>query len=111
MIRHGSDPDARVEFIERDPHAPPASWSSSREIRVEEEDGRTRVWVDGTEQTGDDLTGWLNQLQSDRLAGGPGGDRAHRRIERLQWRSADDEHRIIELDGGTRVVILEDNDD
>ena len=111
MIRRGGDPDTRVEFIERDPHAPPASWSHHREIRVEEEDGRTRVWVDGTEQTGDDLTGWLNQLQSDRLAGGPGDDRAHRRVERLEWRSADDEHRIIELDGGTRVVILEGGED
>jgi len=40
-------------------------------VRIEEDgDGNRRVWVDGEEQTGDDLTNWLNQLEADRLDGG-----------------------------------------
>lgn len=37
---------------------------------VEDDDGNRRVWVNGEEQTGDDLTDWLNTLESDRLEGG-----------------------------------------
>ena len=40
-------------------------------VRVEEDgDGNRRVWVNGEEQTGDDLINWLNQLEADRLDGG-----------------------------------------
>ena len=37
---------------------------------IEDEDGNRRVWVNGEEQTGDDLTDWLNELEADRLEGG-----------------------------------------
>lgn len=43
--------------------------SSSVRI-VEDDDGNRRVWVNGEEQTGDDLTNWLNELEADRLDGG-----------------------------------------
>jgi hypothetical protein len=80
-----------------------------RDVRIEEDDdGRRRVWIDGEEQTGDDLTRWLNRLETDRLAGASGdnGARRHRRVERLEL-DGDNGHRVIELDGGRRVVILE----
>ncbi|MEA1943131.1 MAG: hypothetical protein U9P68_12880 [Pseudomonadota bacterium] len=77
-----------------------------RDVRIEEDDdGRRRVWIDGQEQTGDDLTRWLNQLETDRLAGAQDG-RIHRRVERLHL-DGEDDRRVIELDGGNRVVILE----
>lgn len=37
---------------------------------IEDDDGNRRVWVNGEEQTGDDLTDWLNELEADRLEGG-----------------------------------------
>lgn len=40
-------------------------------LRIETDDnGRRRIWVNGEEQTGDDLTEWLNRLESGRLDGG-----------------------------------------
>lgn len=40
-------------------------------LRIETtDDGRRRIWVNGEEQTGDDLTDWLNRLESGRLDGG-----------------------------------------
>ncbi len=40
-------------------------------LRIETDDaGRRRVWVNGEEQVGDDLTDWLNRLESGRLEGG-----------------------------------------
>ncbi|MAK65189.1 MAG: hypothetical protein CMF75_10705 [Maricaulis sp.] len=87
----------------------------SRNVRVEQdEDGRRRVWVNGEEQTGDDLTEWLNQLESDRLAGAAGrGDDGHhmRRVERLEFRSGDGERQVIELEGGQTVVVEIQTDD
>lgn len=92
---HRHDDEARIE--------------DRRSIRVEEDDsGRRRVWIDGEEQTGDDLTQWLNQLEGDRLAGAPGSREPHmqRHVERLELHDGD-ERRVIELDGGNRVVILD----
>ena len=99
-----SDHDAAI-FREQQAHR------EQREVRVEQdEDGRRRVWVNGEEKTGDELTEWLNQIESDRLAGGsrPSEDGHHRmrRVERLEFRSDDgEEHRVIELDGGRHVVV------
>lgn len=82
-----------------------------RDIRIEENsDGRRRVWIDGEEQTGEDLTRWLNELEAERLAGGShraGGAEAHGyRI--LRFGDENGGERIIELDGEQRVVILDD---
>lgn len=94
--------------------------NGAAELRIEETDGRQRVWVDGEEQTGDDLVDWLNRLEVDRLAGGNMGDRhegrdmhRHARIERIQ---RGDSRRVIEMDDGERVVTIErhttdENDD
>ncbi|WP_203295118.1 hypothetical protein [Maricaulis parjimensis] len=90
--------------------------SQSQSIRVEEDtEGRRRVWVDGEEQTGDDLIEWLNQLESDRLAGAADRERARhdrmRRVERLEFRGEAGERRVIELDGGGQVVVEIHTDD
>jgi hypothetical protein len=94
---------------------------ASQSIRVEEEDnGVRRVWVDGEEQTGDDLTEWLNRLEAGELSGAPtdGERRFQRRVMRgdgeNSWTFADGSgagswvfergeggHFIIELDGET----------
>jgi len=71
-------------------------------VRIEETDGRRQVWIDGEEQTGDALVDWLNRLELDRLAGGSGETLHQRRIEHT-----DGGHRIIELDDGEQVVIME----
>lgn len=85
--------------------------NGAAELRIEETDGRQRVWVDGEEQTGDDLVDWLNRLEVDRLAGGnlaEGHDgremRRHARVERIQ---RIDSRRAIEMGDGERVVIIE----
>lgn len=40
-------------------------------LRIEMgDDGRRRIWVNGEEQVGDDLTDWLNRLEAGRLEGG-----------------------------------------
>ena len=81
-----------------------------RDVRIEEDDdGRRRVWIDGEEQTGDDLVDWLNRLETDRLAGAS-GDRARRHVERLLIEGGDD-RRIVESEDGRRVVILEIEED
>ncbi|WP_323761570.1 hypothetical protein [Maricaulis sp.] len=85
--------------------------TGAAELRIEEIDGRQRVWVDGEEQTGDELIEWLNRLEVDRLAGGhidadsEGREmRRHARVERIQ---RGDSRQVIEMDGGERVVIIE----
>ncbi|RKR03973.1 hypothetical protein [Maricaulis maris] len=81
------------------------------DIRIEETDGRQRVWIDGEEQTGDDLVDWLNRLEVDRLAGADREGRRESRDARRQMRiervQRADNRRVIELDGGDRVVIME----
>lgn len=72
------------------------------DVRIEETDGRRRVWIDDEEQTGDDLVDWLNRLEIDRLSGQPGETLGRHRVEH-----ADGSRRIIELDGGGQVVIME----
>ena len=111
--RHGdADGDETWEWRSDDGgHA----FHEQREIRVEEdEDGRRRVWVNGEEKTGDDLTEWLNQIESDRLAGGSerhGDGHPMRRVERLEFQTEDGERWIIELDGGRHVVVEIHTDD
>ncbi len=81
-----------------------------RSIRVERgEDGRRQVWVNDEEQTGDDLVGWLNQIEADRLAGGPAGEARHveRRIVRLD--RGDGSSRDVDLTG-RRVIVLHSGD-
>tara|TARA_R110000868_G_scaffold331140_1_gene592113 strand:+ start:5658 stop:6836 length:1179 start_codon:yes stop_codon:yes gene_type:complete len=80
---------------------------ASRNIRVERsDDGRQQVWVNGEEQTGNDLVTWLNQLEaerlSDRLAGGPGDERHERRIIRY----TDGDGNTQDLDVSDRNVIV-----
>lgn len=41
--------------------------SESRRVRVEDRDGRLRVWVDGEELEGDALTAWLNSEEGQRM--------------------------------------------
>ena len=81
------------------------------DIRVEQSDGRQRVWIDGEEQTGDDLVDWLNRLQVDRLSGadhvGRQDGRETRREVRIERVQRAESRNVIELDGGDRVVIME----
>ena len=80
-------------------------------VRVErDENGRRQVWVNDEEQTGDDLVSWLNQLEAERLAGGPAGDtrRVERRVIRLD--SPDGSTREVDL-SGRRVIVLRSDDD
>ncbi|MBR9826027.1 MAG: hypothetical protein GYB36_09530 [Alphaproteobacteria bacterium] len=65
--RHAERDHRRREIRER------YEYESDRDVdtlRIETEDGRRRIWVNGEEQTGDDLTEWLNRLESGRLEGG-----------------------------------------
>jgi len=39
---------------------------TTRSLHVEDRDGRIRVWINGEEQTGDDLTDWLNSEEGQR---------------------------------------------
>lgn len=41
--------------------------TQSRRLRIEDRDGRLRVWVDGQELEGDALTGWLNSEEGQRV--------------------------------------------
>jgi hypothetical protein len=80
-------------------------------VRVERsDDGRRQVWVNDEEQTGDDLVSWLNQLEAERLAGGPAGDSRHveRRVIRLD--RPDGSSREVDL-SGRRVIVLRSDDD
>lgn len=80
-------------------------------IRVERsDDGRRHVWVDGEEQTGDNLVDWLNQLEADRLASAltSRNQRHERRIVRLN--GDDTDGREIELDGASVIVLRSDDD-
>ena len=66
----------------------------NEEVRVEEdEDGRRRVWVDGEEQTGEDLVEWLNRLEGERFMQDDielaGGDR-ERRVFAYRFGDAED---------------------
>lgn len=110
---------ARVEVLRSDRQAGRANVerlqdvlrnNDADDIRIEDEDGRRRVWIDGEEQTGDDLVDWLNRLEIDRLEGRHDGRRAERemRVERLRRGEG---RRVIELDGGERVVIVEIDED
>jgi hypothetical protein len=78
-----------------------------RDVRIEQdEDGRRRVWINGEEQTGDDLTNWLNQLESERLAGARADGERRRRVERVELTGREGDRRLIELRDGHRVVEL-----
>ncbi|WP_339742869.1 hypothetical protein [uncultured Maricaulis sp.] len=81
-----------------------------QDIRVESsDDGRRQIWVNGEEQTGDDLVSWLNQLEADRLAGGRTGEgrRQERRIVRLN--REDGSASEVDLTG-RRVIVLRSDD-
>lgn len=66
-----SDSEARVVvFHRRDGDAAAPDWqerSESRRVRIEDIDGRLRVWLDGEELEGDALTGWLNSDEGQSL--------------------------------------------
>ncbi|WP_291842972.1 hypothetical protein [Maricaulis sp.] len=111
---------ARIEVLRAGEAARMADVSRLREvmgsddvndIRVEQTDDGRRVWIDGEEQTGDDLVDWLNRLEVDRLSGAAHGDRHEgrdmRRTMRIERVQRADNRRVIELDGGDRVVIME----
>ena len=70
----GHEGHRRVMRLHRDSsgnHDMVSSESAEERVRMEEDtQGRRRIWVNGEEQTGDDLTNWLNQIEIDRLAGG-----------------------------------------
>jgi hypothetical protein len=71
--REGRDSERHV-FIERlhaDENRRARTAEEGRRIRImEDAEGNRRVWVNGEEQTGDDLTNWLNRLEAERLDGG-----------------------------------------
>lgn len=71
--REGRDSERRV-FIERlhaDENRRARTAEEGRRIRImEDAEGNRRVWVNGEEQTGDNLTNWLNRLEAERLDGG-----------------------------------------
>ncbi|WP_300527799.1 hypothetical protein [Maricaulis sp.] len=71
--REGRDAERRV-LIERRHAEEGARFRAAEEGRririVEDADGNRRVWVNGEEQTGDNLTDWLNRLEAERLDGG-----------------------------------------
>jgi hypothetical protein len=114
---------ARVEILRADEAARHADVDRMRHIlrdsdtgsiRIEDDDGRRRVWIDGEEQTGDDLVDWLNRLETDRLEGRQEGRHEGRRVERemrVERLHHGEGRRIIELDGGERVVIVEIDED
>ncbi|WP_439633325.1 hypothetical protein [Glycocaulis sp.] len=63
--------ERRVVVLRRD-GAPPETmeWrdrSERRNVRIEDRDGRLRVWLDGEELEGDALTGWLNSEEGQRM--------------------------------------------
>jgi archaellum component FlaG (FlaF/FlaG flagellin family) len=106
-----------VMFMERSGHTmrwtdngegPHVEHAMNDNVRVEDgADGRRRIWVDGEEQTGDDLIEWLNRLESQRLAGGPadGGDhQLHRRVMRFE--AEDGAIHEMEMGGERRVVVI-----
>ncbi|MFY0636749.1 hypothetical protein [Maricaulis maris] len=110
ILRAGED--ARHVDVDRMRHILRDSDTGS--IRIEEDDGRRRVWIDGEEQTGDDLVDWLNRLETDRLEGRHDGRHEGRRAERemrVERLHHGEGRRIIELDGGERVVIVEIDED
>ncbi|WP_019959862.1 hypothetical protein [Woodsholea maritima] len=66
---------SRMEWIERAPRAPREPRITHGSLRIEESDnGSLRVWENGQELTGDELTAWLNDTEASRLAGGPEND-------------------------------------
>lgn len=82
-----------------------------QDIRVERsDDGRRQVWVNDEEQTGDDLIGWLNQIEAERLAGGPAGERRHQERRIIHLDREDGASREIDL-AGRRVIVLRSDDD
>lgn len=58
VLRRGEGEDSAYAWRER---------NQSRRVRVEDIDGRLRVWLDGEELEGDALTGWLNSEEGQRL--------------------------------------------
>jgi len=58
ILRHGERYSGAPEWGER---------TQSRRLRIEDRDGRLRVWVDGEELEGDALTGWLNSEDGQRV--------------------------------------------
>lgn len=58
ILRHGESYNGAPELRER---------AQSRRLRIEDQDGRLRVWVDGEELEGDALTGWLNSQEGQRV--------------------------------------------
>ena len=111
--RHEAREEARVErrhheHIER---TVMRDDRTERNIRVERsDDGRRQVWIDGEEQTGDDLVSWLNQLEAERLAGGLADQprRHERRIVRFDRQ--DGSSREADL-SGRRVIVLRGGDE
>jgi hypothetical protein len=104
--RHGDDAEGHANvWIERD--GDHEVQFEERDVRIEQdEDGRRRVWINGEEQTGNDLTNWLNQLESERLAGARADGERHRRVERVELAGREGDRRRIELRAGHRVVEL-----
>ncbi|WP_417496418.1 hypothetical protein [Maricaulis sp.] len=83
----------------------------SRSIRVERsDDGRRQVWVNGEEQTGDDLVSWLNQLEAERLAGGLNDEPQRRERRIVRFDREDGSSREVDL-SGRRVIVLRGGED
>lgn len=66
-----SEGETRVVVMRRRDGAAPEAmeWrdrSQRRNVRIEDRDGRLRVWLDGEELEGDALTGWLNSEEGQR---------------------------------------------
>lgn len=79
-------------------------------IRIErDDDGRRRVWVNGEEQTGDNLIDWLNRIESQRLAGGP--DDSHRERRIVRFLGEDGSSQEVDLTGRQVIVLRSDDED
>lgn len=61
VMRRGDGEAGAMERRER------ADRPQGRRVRVEDRDGRLRVWLDGEELEGDALTGWLNSEEGQRM--------------------------------------------
>lgn len=105
--RDTAEAHAHIMRVRREAHG----IDPERQVRIERDDsGRQRIWIDGEEQTGDDLVDWLNRLESDRLAGAPSnGGRDERRIYRVERHAGSG--RVIELDNDRRVVVVDRRSD
>lgn len=67
FLGEAGDGERRVMVMRREAGEREARRAERRRVRVEDRDGRLRVWVDDTELEGDALTAWLNSEEGQRM--------------------------------------------